>query len=1246
MDDSQRLTGEVRDWLARATGGPRDLVLAPQALRLVETLAQQTGPMDLQQVQLIALAHWLRYQHLPEGEDQADLELATHWFGHLFPHACELVPSVLHAHLAENVPPAGDGPDDWNAEAARYLTSACLRTVEVLQRAIRLLEQAERAPGTSAADRSVFLINLCSAQQTHYQRFGATEALVLAVDAGERAAAVAPDDRRAAALGNLGNALRVRYEALGHPQDLDGAIDRGRDAVRAGLPDDLNLPTYRSSLGSAVQARYDRTGLVEDLQESLILAQDAVRGTSQDSPARAGRLSNLGNGFRLRYLALRTPSDLDAASAAGGQAMSAATEDDPERAAYASNLASALRERFALTGSRSDLDRAIALAEGAAEAVGPSHPRHPGYVSNLAGLLRERADLTGSRTDLDRAADLGAVAEAALAAAAPDRPVVLSTLGSVLSSRYEATGQRTDIERAVDVMREAVELAGGPEAARDEALLGHCLRLRFEDSGRPDDLEQALKHGRLAVVAGRGSPVHQPAYLAMLANALHSQYEHTGRLESLDEAILRLRRAITLSRETTQERARFLSNLCGLLTDHYLRTGRDDDLEEAVLAGKDAVADLAPGHPLRPVALANLGTAQLVWFRVSHHRLDLQHGTDHAVAAWETLPDDHPLRARHASNAAAALFLRYEHEQQPGLLTRAHAAAESAVALTDSGSVYRAGRLGNLAEVLAEQHELDPTAGTLDRALDLLAEGAEMLSSPPIVRARLGRRLARLAARNQWWERADQAWTDVLALVPVLVERSLAPNDQQRHLELLSGFGPEAAAVRIRRGDVQGAWDVLEAGRGVLLGQALEFRADQSDLRTRYPRIHERYSELREILGADLDPARPVSDAAARRQAETIRVATQDMTRLLGQIRELPGLERFARAPSARDMRASAGDGTVVALITTTTGAFALLLTGRGVDARELDVEADEMVIQVNAFLAAEAEPTGFAANATRAAVLVWVWERICEPVLHHLGHTGPPPGTSWPRIWWMATGPLGVLPLHAAGRAPGSSSADSVLDRVVSSYAPTLRVLAYQRQARPPVPLDALVVGAGTGLGLPPLRRAVAEAVAVAGIWRCEPFLDDAATPETLLPALARATHVHFACHAVTEVGDPGASRLTLGQRSMTVRQLAGVQARHGVLAYLSACRTAFTGTRLLDESIHIASALQIAGFAHVVGTLWAVSDDDAPGVALTFHREFANGTPEGIGPAETLHRIVRDLRHRYPRTISLWAAYAHFGT
>lgn len=46
--------------------------------------------------------------------------------------------------------------------------------------------------------------------------------------------------------------------------------------------------------------------------------------------------------------------------------------------------------------------------------------------------------------------------------------------------------------------------------------------------------------------------------------------------------------------------------------------------------------------------------------------------------------------------------------------------------------------------------------------------------------------------------------------------------------------------------------------------------------------------------------------------------------------------------------------------------------------------------------------------------------------------------------------------------------------------------------------------------------------------------------------------------------------------------------------LAYLSACSTGqVQDERMLDEGLHLVTAFQLAGFQHVIGTLWDVDDE-----------------------------------------------------
>ncbi|MEV4509213.1 CHAT domain-containing protein [Dactylosporangium sp. NPDC049525] len=1243
---------DVRRWLELAGAGDGagdpDVVLDPAALVAVRALAATAPSDDLDTALVIAVAYWLRYLQLPEGEDEADLAEAVHWFGRVFPHAPDQVPRSLHAGLAVELPPAGDDPDSWSAEAARYLTGGAVRTPEVLDRVIRLLEAA--AGAGADPQRAIYLINLCSAQQSRFAMTGAVEALDAAVRAGTVAVSIADVAVRAAAAGNLGNAFRARYEARGSDDDLTAAVEYGRKAITLGAPDDPRMAAYRSSLGTALQTRYDRHGDAADLDASIVLGADAVELTPRDDPARCGRLSNLGNALRLRYLRTGSVDDLERSIRVGTEAVSS----DPaaaDLAIYRSNLASALRDRFDATGDQRDLDAAIEHVRAAAEAVGPGHPRRPGYLSNLASMLRNRAETTGSQPDLDAAVDAADAAAAAVGDLDPDRPVILSALALALDARFGARGAIQDLHRAVDVMERAV--AGSPPGSTDRPRclsgLSNLLRRRFERTGAADDLDRAVTHAGEAVRETPPQHVYRAAYLAHLANALHGRFEYAGATGDLDQAITFAREATRAGRglpEADPDRGRYLTNLCGFLNDRYTRHGQVTDVEEAVVAGRAAVAAVPAAHPERGTTLSNLSNAMISWFGETGDVDDLGRAVELAIGALVAVDTAHPERARFASNLAAVLLMRSEHDPQPGSLALASAAAQEAVAATDAASLYRAGRIGNLAEILSLQYTQDGQPATLDRALAAFAEGAAAQSAPIVRRARLARSLARLAGRAGRWETADRAWADVGLLLPALVDHTLVRADRQRHLELLNGFGPEAAAVRTHLGDLEGAWAALEAGRGVLLSQALQTRADVDELEARHPDLFEQFEQLRLVLN---DPAGDghgvLTPAAADRQAAARRAAAQAWTALLERIRQLPGLTRFGLPPTTAQMRDAAGDGVIVAINITEIGSAALTLTRDRIDVVHLDVTAAEALANINGFLAAAADPDGFAANDRRGAVLAWLWDAICEPVLRRLGHLGPPPsGDAWPRVWWMPTGPLALLPIHAAGRQPADAGdAAAVPERVVSSYTPTVRTLLHQRRRRSPGDggVSAVVVGVQTAAGLPPLPRAGAEAREVARRFGVAPLLDAAATSSAVRAGLVGATHAHFACHAVTGADDPSDGRLELHAESLMIRDLAALTVPRGHLAYLSACGTAFGGMVLLDESVHIASGLQLAGFAHVIGTLWRVADADAAEITAMFYEELA----AGAGPAQAMHHVTRGMRRRYRRNPGMWAAYAHFG-
>jgi CHAT domain-containing protein len=83
-----------------------------------------------------------------------------------------------------------------------------------------------------------------------------------------------------------------------------------------------------------------------------------------------------------------------------------------------------------------------------------------------------------------------------------------------------------------------------------------------------------------------------------------------------------------------------------------------------------------------------------------------------------------------------------------------------------------------------------------------------------------------------------------------------------------------------------------------------------------------------------------------------------------------------------------------------------------------------------------------------------------------------------------------------------------------------------------------------------------------------------------------------------------------------------------------------------LPNEAVHIASVCHLAGFRHVVGTLWSVSDRVSVDLTASFYAAVTtDGVPDSGRCAEALHHVVRDLRRRWRNHPSVWAAYVHVG-
>ncbi|KAH8897681.1 hypothetical protein GQ53DRAFT_637913 [Thozetella sp. PMI_491] len=284
--------------------------------------------------------------------------------------------------------------------------------------------------------------------------------------------------------------------------------------------------------------------------------------------------------------------------------------------------------------------------------------------------------------------------------------------------------------------------------------------------------------------------------------------------------------------------------------------------------------------------------------------------------------------------------------------------------------------------------------------------------------------------------------------------------------------------------------------------------------------------------------------------------------------------------------------------------------------------------------------------------LLEWLWVYIADPILQKLGFTETPAEGGWERLCWIPIGRLSKLPLHAAGIHKGRGGY-SVLDRVVSSYATSVKSLISIRKDKPRArqssEVEVLLVSMENTPRLGRLYYAAQEVEAVREI--CTRHAIRTKQPpslkEDVMRSLGTCTIFHFAGHGEVDVWDPTKSRLLLSDwekpnKSFDVGSLVddelGLQENPPHVAYLSACKTAQTDDQISDEGLHLVGAFQLAGFRHVIGTLWSVADDTCKAMAEVMYEElFAKGLNDDNAVAWALHKAMRTCRDAWRKTSTM---------
>ncbi|MBY8844590.1 CHAT domain-containing protein [Streptomyces sp. SP2-10] len=947
---------------------------------------------------------------------------------------------------------------------------------------------------------------------------------------------------------------------------------------------------------------------------------------------------------------------------------------DPRRAGYLSTLSTGLMDLHIRTGDLDVLAEAVSTGRQSLEAstaTGADSTTWALYAFRLGQAMHAWHERVDDMDALDESITL--LRGAAAKSSAEDRPGRGFALSSALQARHERVGDPEALQEAISLGREALEATPVGHQDRWSSLggLANALLVSYKDAGRPAVLEEAIGLYREAVK--RTPPGHQgrAATLSAVGIALRARYDATGDLASLDDAIDKLREAGQAAHPEDPARPGFLTNLGHALVVRYRRVPHEATIREAVTSGRAAVSAVDDDDPRKPGLLVNLGSALMAWHEQSGDLAPLLEAPTVLSEAVARTPEQSPQRAMVLSQLGSTLRTIYQRTGDTHVLAEAVRLERAAADAAPASHPDRAKLLANLGITLSaqQQHALPGDTTASDQATAAFREATHMSAAPPHIRLSSARAWGDLEARRNHWEEAAQGLSTAVSLLPRVAARHLWRSDQEHQLSRFPGLVSDAAAAALQNNNPERALDLLERGRGVLISQALETRSEVTELRNHAPELAAQYETLRRELESDLHAgAPPTSDSPAQEHGAVDRRYRTSLRwdSLLEEIRSRPEpeLHHFLLPHGFDDLRTVARAGPVVTVNVSDYRSDAIALTSDGILAIPLPALTRETVTtQVEDFVRAVDVAQDAQADVVERSdaeervesVLGWLWDILAEPVLTALGlTTSPAPGQPWPRIWWSPTGPLNFLPLHAAGHHSRLDEGvpPTVMDRVISSYTPTLQTLNRARAQHPIGPnAPHLVVAMPHTPGQPDLPEA-GEAVEILSRQypgTTDPLVGPQATVDQVLNTLPGHAWAHFACHGWSDLNSPSESNLALHDGNLSVLKLSRLHIDDAELAFLSACSTQHGHPTLADEAIHIASAFQLIGYTHVIGTLWPIgvrtAIDLTRDVYTTLHAVAEHDATGAADAARALSSAVRRARDKAPRVPTLWASYIHTG-
>ncbi|KAF0327339.1 TPR domain-containing protein [Colletotrichum asianum] len=1029
----------------------------------------------------------------------------------------------------------------------------------------------------------------------------------------------------------------------------------GRDSPEIPSPGTDRILLRRPSkmkLGNMLFHLYCETRESETLDETISTATQEVSAVPQDDPNLASWLDDLVNMFLCRHEETEGLDDLENAisNAKRAEPISTMANHDPERLPWLDDLGHMLFRRYVRTGDVDDLNVAISTTKEAKPtptSTGNDHNR-ASWLNGFGVMLFSRYKLTGNTDDLEAALSNMSLAVSLTPQNDPGLLGLLNNTGTICSSLYEETGNLSYLETAVSYAEQAVSATpkNDPDLTKRLHNLGLRLLRRYERIGSLDDLNSAISMVEQAVSVTPEGHYERPSYLNSLGGLLLNRYDRTGNRSNLEAAILHTAQAVSITPNDHPDISMWKNSLGDRLFRRYQRTGGMHDLEAALLNTTQAISNTPESNPHLATCLNSRGNMLSSQYEETRNMDDLKAAISSMRKAVQITPKGHSNRARLLSNLGLFSFRQYEKTNDMDILDDALRTAKSAVDETPKNHPDLAKYLGNLGDVLFCRYEQTGNIEDRDSALNLFEESTKCPTAIPVVRVQAARRAIRILSDLSMWGRACELAQDAVKLLPSVCDRSLDRQDQHHAVLQTAGLASDACSLFVRTGRVSQALQQVEFGRGLILGYLID------------------------------NPSQPIDDVVEPRARDYLiherTEAHRQLEDCLDRIRRHRGHERFLLEPTLDELLQCATEGPIIIVNVTSISSDAITVSSSGCKAINLpEITPSQVSVLAGAFGMSRSKD-GYGETHVRdiksekdvtakysVGFLSWLWRVCVRPIFTELDIA---PSAEPPRMWWIGTGVASSFPFHAAGLYSDRSREDT-LSLTVPSYTPTIKSLVYARScaardSEKHGKASVLVVAMPETPGQNPLSGVIKESMAIqqalGDVFKVE-YLEKPSAKE-VMDRMRQSDIVHFACHGSSDRANPLDSHLLLQTTTLegpsldklTVQAISEKRTLEKArIAYLSACSTAeVKDGQLVDEALHIVSAFQVAGFGHVIGSLWSADDETCIQVAKLFYEYLAqdgrrNATNRVI--AEALRYATQEVRTG--RDPILWAQYIHSG-